>query len=78
MGALRPFPFLFPSFVEKRTAETEFWDDFIVPHAGDVNENGAILPSVFVKYGRKLETFLRFFPVNESGIGKRRRSAILG
>jgi hypothetical protein len=26
--------------VEKRTAETEFWDNFIVLHAGDVNQNG--------------------------------------
>jgi len=41
MGALGSFPFLFPSLVEKRTVETEFWDNFIVLHAGDVNQNGA-------------------------------------
>ena len=44
MGALRSFPFLFPSLVEKRTVETEFWYDFIVLHAGDINQNGGILP----------------------------------
>jgi hypothetical protein len=44
MGALGSFPFLFPSLVEKKTAETEFWDNFIVLHAGDVNQNGGILP----------------------------------
>ena len=60
MGALGSFPFLFPSLVEKRTAETEFWDNFIVLHAGDVNENGAILSQAFVKYGHNSETFFRF------------------
>jgi hypothetical protein len=44
MGALGAFPFLFPSLVVKKAAETEFWDNFIVLHAGDVNQNGAILP----------------------------------
>jgi hypothetical protein len=57
MGALGSFPFLFPSLVEKRTVETEFWDNFIVLHAGDVNQNGAILSQAFVKYGHNPGTF---------------------
>jgi hypothetical protein len=47
MGALGPFPFLFPSPVKKRTVETEFWDNFIILHAGDVNQNGGILLLTF-------------------------------
>jgi len=42
MGALGPFPLLFASLVKKRKAETEFLDNFIVLHAGNVNQNGAI------------------------------------
>jgi hypothetical protein len=68
MGALGPFPFLFASLVEKRTVETEFWYDFIVLHAGDVNQNGAILAWAFDRYGHKVGTlfqenafFLKFF-----------------
>jgi hypothetical protein len=49
----------FPFWLKKKTAETDFWDNFLVLHAGDVNQNGGILPSVFVKYGHKLGTFFR-------------------
>jgi hypothetical protein len=41
MGALGSFPVLFPFLVVKKTAETEFSGDFIVFHAGDVNQNGS-------------------------------------
>jgi len=66
MGALGSFPFLFPSLVVKKTAETEFWDNFIVLHAGDVNQNGVILLLVFVKSGHNSGVFFQknaFFEV---------------
>jgi len=39
LGSVGQFPFLFPSLVVKKTAETEFWDNFIVLHGGEVNQN---------------------------------------
>jgi hypothetical protein len=59
MGALGSFPFLFASLVEKRVAETEFWFNFIVLHAGDVNQNGAILAWVFVICGHNSGSFFK-------------------
>jgi len=61
MGFLGSFPFLFPSLVVKKTAETKFCHNFIVLHAGDVNQNGAILSPAFVIYGHRNESFFDFF-----------------